>query len=496
LAAAAAVLAALLVPGLKTEHLSGFSVWFGGVSHWPSSREPQLDSQLRLLGFYLFPWSGLLPLAIAAAFSQLTLPKADDAAAATSDLPDRHRFAQLLPLAWFVLTYVFTTLHSSLVSELSYPAVGALALLVGGYLDRQLDGPAAGSIAAGLCGGLCVVMVGRDFLFSPELYLSGHLTEALRWPGPLAATAQVLAAVAIGLGLLFGLALSSSLAWRRRLLGLGLSLALLAAAVAVQGLAPALAKHVSYRGLYTRYKNLGGGSLGLYGVQQSSSRIYGQNSTQLFTLPEVMSFLAAKPTERSFVIVGAGELGAIDREANLRGQRYFVVDDSNAQFLLIANRLLPDEADKNPLRRMVSPSSSPPKPQLPLHAIFDDRIELIGYDLPPEVGRGDDLVVRAYYKVLAPLPGSYRIFLHFDGMGTRWNGDHVPLDGKFATNFWSPGSYITDEHRISISRIGQPAGYYQVFTGFWPGGDGARLKVTAGDHEADQRVRIGVVRVK
>ena len=49
---------------------------------------------------------------------------------------------------------------------------------------------------------------------------------------------------------------------------------------------------------------------------------------------------------------------------------------------------------------------------------------------------------------------------------------------------------------MPISRINNAAGYYQIFTGFWPGGDGPRLKVTAGNHESDQRVRIGVIRVK
>lgn len=489
----AAVVAIGLLPGISTERLAGYVPWLGGVPHWPTSREPQIDTLLRGLGFYLFPWSGLLPLALVAAFGQLGAEPADEA----DDSASYGRFSLLLPLAWFATTYVLTTLQCALVADSSFPAVPALALLLGLYLARLLREPGTGGAAAGLCAALGIVMVGRDFFFSPEQLMSAHLSETLRWPPPLAPVGEGLSAAGIALGGVFGLAVAArTTSWRQRLLGLGIALSLVGAAGVVHGLAPALARHVSYRGLYTRYQKLGGGALALYGVQQSSGRIYGQNSTQLYSLPDVMGFLFAKPTERSFVIVGASELAAVDREARLRGARYFVVDDSNAQFLLLTNRLLPGEEDLNPLRRYISDTE--PHPQTPLspHVTFDDKLELIGYDMPAEVSRGDELVIRMYFKVLAPVPANYRIFLHFDGMGTRWNGDHAPLGGKYATNYWSPGTYVTDEHRIPVSRMSQPPGYYQVFTGFWPGGDGARLKVTVGPHEADQRVRLGVLRVK
>lgn len=140
--------------------------------------------------------------------------------------------------------------------------------------------------------------------------------------------------------------------------------------------------------------------------------------------------------------------------------------------------------------------SAPPPIAHAVSATFDDRIELIGYDAPAEVSRGDEIVIRLYYKVLTPLAGSYKVFLHFDGMGARFNGDHLPMDGRFPTSYWAKGHYITDEHRVPTSRLNQAAGYYQIFTGLWPGGDGARLKVTAGPHEPDHRVRLGIIKVK
>ena len=51
-----------------------------------------------------------------------------------------------------------------------------------------------------------------------------------------------------------------------------------------------------------------------------------------------------------------------------------------------------------------------------MSATFEERIELLGYDVPAEVSRGE-IVVRLYFRVLQPPGGSYKVFLHFDGMG-------------------------------------------------------------------------------
>ncbi|MBL9009166.1 MAG: hypothetical protein JNJ46_33210 [Myxococcales bacterium] len=503
---AALVLAVGVLPGGPTEKSTGYSPWLAGSLHLPASRDVQVDTVLRALGFALFPWSALLPVAVAGLFSRLSFWPSREAASTAG--PATHpeasvavdageaaaRFARLLPLCWFALSYFLLTLHQSLVGDVPFVALPATALLIGGYAEDLLRDRQSGGALAGLCAGLCAVIVGRDLSQSPETYLAGTLTETLRWPPPLAWVGQGLLAVA----LLFAAVLVGTLwttgAWRRRgLMGL-MGLSALLAATVVHGLFPQLASHVSYRGLYTRYQQLGGGKLALFSVQQASGKIYGQNSTQLYTLPELMQFLAGQPGERTFAIAGSAELGGIDREAHLRGLSYFVVDDSNAQYLLLSNRLLAGEVDLNPLRRFVG--SIAPQPRVPLHVVFDERIELVGYDAPPEIARGDELVMRLYYRVLAPIPTNYKIFLHFDGSGARWNGDHAPVGGKFQTSYWSPGTYITDEHRIPVGRMSQAPGYYQIFTGFWPGGDGPRMTVSAGQHEADQRVRIGIIRVK
>ncbi len=41
-----------------------------------------------------------------------------------------------------------------------------------------------------------------------------------------------------------------------------------------------------------------------------------------------------------------------------------------------------------------------------------------------------------------------------------------------------------------------PAGTYTVYMGFWPGGEGKRLKVTAGPNDGADRVRLGTIEIK
>jgi hypothetical protein len=171
---------------------------------------------------------------------------------------------------------------------------------------------------------------------------------------------------------------------------------------------------------------------------------------------------------------------------------YFVVDDSNAHFLILSNHIGGNERDLNPLRRLVSTIA--PTPRSPLKVNFDDKLEFLGYDLPTEAQRGEDVTVRLYFRVLAPVGGSYKIFLHFDGPGARVNGDHVPLDGRFPTQFWTPGTYVTDEYVLKPDHATQPKGLFQLYFGLFAGDK--RLKVKEGPSDGENRVRLGSVNVK
>ena len=140
------------------------------------------------------------------------------------------------------------------------------------------------------------------------------------------------------------------------------------------------------------------------------------------------------------------------------------------------------------------PSSIGNRP--PGRITWGNSVELLGWDGPARVQLGDTVHLTLYYKVLAPLDRSWKIFVHLDGPEMRVNGDHEPLGGLCPTSAWKPGDVIVDHTSARIDpSFG--AGTYEVWTGFFGGvapswvnlplsdappslrGDGERLKVTS-----------------
>lgn len=99
--------------------------------------------------------------------------------------------------------------------------------------------------------------------------------------------------------------------------------------------------------------------------------------------------------------------------------------------------------------------------------VWDDRIELVGWNLPKTVGRGQDIEVTLYYKLLRPVDGSWKIFVHFAGPG--WlNADHEPADGQCPTSIWQPGEFVVDRSTTRLP-TDKHAGTYEVRIGFFTG---------------------------
>jgi hypothetical protein len=255
---------------------------------------------------------------------------------------------------------------------------------------------------------------------------------------------------------------------------------------------PQVSKHFSARDLYGRTKQLDPvAPVGQYRFSGTGAAYYahGKAPTQLGSLAELFQFL--RRGERVFVMAGAEELPSIDQASREEKVHYVVVDDSNSRYITLSNRLGPHESDLNPLRLFIS--ETPPKPQHPVEADFEHKVTLLGYDLPPEVKRGQEFKIRLYFRVDQPLGGSYKVFLHFDAANTRFNGDHTPLEGRFPTQYWVPGYYVTDEHLVTPDRAMQPAANYTVFMGLFAGDK--RLKVLRGPQDGEQRVKLGTLLV-
>src|SRR5207253_5074493 len=132
---------------------------------------------LKQLGFGLFPWIAVAPVAAIRFFTD-----EDPAAPAARGgrTPGRARFGSLLLVTWFVVGYVAGTVQAAGVADLHVPVGPALLLLVGGYLDDLLD-DARPLPFAGLTVLVGALILGRDFFLFPEQYVAVHMMEQVRW---------------------------------------------------------------------------------------------------------------------------------------------------------------------------------------------------------------------------------------------------------------------------------------------------------------------------
>lgn len=175
-------------------------------------------------------------------------------------------------------------------------------------------------------------------------------------------------------------------------------------------------------------------------------------------------------------------------------ENLYVLDARSSRALLVSNLLRPGEVDENFVAPLIL--KAPPSPEYPVArpTVFQNGLEFVGYDLDPDqVGSGDELTVTYYFKVTKDINRDWQMFLHIDFPGNRINGDHYPGDGDFRTNTWLAGDYVKDVQKLKIDR-GSSAGDYEMWFGFFSSGDN-RLKVTSGDIDKDNRVRMGRLRV-
>ncbi|MBI5031814.1 MAG: phospholipid carrier-dependent glycosyltransferase [Chloroflexi bacterium] len=123
----------------------------------------------------------------------------------------------------------------------------------------------------------------------------------------------------------------------------------------------------------------------------------------------------------------------------------------------------------------------------PMQVNFANQLELRGYDLDGRsVKPGDTLRVTLYWRALAPMSESYRIFIHLIGQNDRIAGgaDVIPARGAFPTLYWKPGDLLRDEVNIPVTANAMP-GKYSIEVGLYPvGKPNDRLATAMGDDRA------------
>jgi hypothetical protein len=545
LVAVAATGILLLVLTLTTATTAGrFSLLLGGT---PRAGTPSTTFEfiIRQLGFGLFPWSAFAVFALGRPMIRL----------GGGDEPDGDRlaFAQLYLLFFATFAFALSSLFVIVAGEARFVALAAVALAIGSLLDEALEGERAEPVL-GLMVATGTMLVARDLDIEPQDLIWVHTLAKIQWPPTLSlGPFFLLTGLLFGGGIYAGFATrgralgrvalreSASASLRRKrferaVIGIGrygihwaLASALVFSMVVAFHVVPSLSTQLSLKPLlqtYTRFA-VQGEKIGRYKVEAPGAGLY--NSQPMVDLPtqeRLAEFLRAG--DRVFALVPTTAIGSLDAELKTARVPYFVVNGSSSRFLLLSNHLKSGEKDENPLNADVwmapqlpkalatplgetaPPSASAAAPEtkwpdqpvpwkwrIPARTMFEDAIELIGVDYPPVLRRPGKIHLSLFFRVhKRPKPG-FRVFVHFDSpTEPRILGDHALLNGTFPTEDWLPGEYIRDRYDVDVPLMTTPAGKYTVLIGFWPGGEGKRLKITAGNDDGADRTQVGIIDIK
>jgi hypothetical protein len=504
-----------------------YSALLGGVPH-SGAPTHTFETLVRELGFGMFPWSAVAVFALARPLIRL-----DGEGPRTNT---RLAFGQLYLFLFAGLGFALSTYRLIIFGDARALCLPMIALAVGVFLDEALEGRRSEPVA-GLLMGTGTMIVARDFFLAPEELVSVHLFDKVKWPSVVSIGELLLAfALLVSLGVYAGLAArgralgrvpapeGEGTSERRRRLARGfvwlgryglqgaVGVAVVFALWLGQVLVPTLSTHFSFKPALESYARFAkpGDKIARYHVEGHGTGFYGGGEiTDVSTQDQLETFL--RDPNRVFALVSADDLATLDAGFKRGHEGYYVLDASSSRFLLISNQLAAGETDANPLKKDVwmaptpvgpngefAPNETPPwKWRIPVSATFADSIELVGADFPETVRRPGKIPLDLIFRIKKAPPAGYKIFVHFDGPAApRVIGDHDPLNKVFPTASWLPGEYIRDRYETDVPLMTTPAGTYTVFVGFWPGGEGKRLKVTQGTNDGADRVRLGTLEIK
>ncbi len=453
------------------------------------------DSMFEQIAYGTFPWGVLAPIAMV-----MLLHSSDK----------DHRTAGAVTLAWGAGAWIACELFQRKVGLTLYAAFPALAVAVGVWLDELLtrrsrgqdDAMPAGMMLVGLFFVIGVLDLGKDMQGFAD-HVSSLLIGNDQLPYPkdsrLLFLPTKLWILVIGMiaGLGFG---CSMLIWRpgasdraRRLqrIATWCMAAALFGTVAMAGFwsfvwQPRLALNVSSKAMFESFQDLrqAGDQLVILGDLGQAPRAYAPDTKPEMVNSRDQIVSALGRTNRVFAIAPQSELCTLHRE--VAGKPYYVLDDRNVRNLLLSNKV-DGTTDKNPLATAIlhaEPTQLGAKPKG--RVTWDNKIQLIGWDVPKTMSRGSKVKVTLYYKILQPVGGAWKGLMHFDGP-LRFNGDHEPINGRCPTSTWQPGDFIVDTVTVTAGGGAFPAGTYDLWIGFFTGSAPNWKNMTVSEAPGDMR---------
>lgn len=465
----------------------------GGMWRADDDLRMVFDSMFEQIAYGTFPWGVLAPIAMVALLGSTDKDQ---------------RTAGAVTLAWGAGAWIACEIFQRKVGFTLYAGFPALAVAIGVWLDDVLTRRAAGDkdampggmILVGLFFVIAVIDLGKDMQGFADR-ITSLLIGADQLPYPkesrLLFIPTKLWIFLLGLLPAFGFGLSM-IVWRPRSeLGTSHRIAAWCAGIAFLGTIvlagfwgliwqPRLAENVSSKAMFETYKELkhAGDQLVIMGDLGQAPRAYAPDAKpEMVTGREQIVAALGRPN-RVFAIAPQSELCTLHRE--IGGKPYFVLDDRNVRSLMLSNKV-DGTTDKNPLATAIlheEPTGFGGKPKGKV--TWDNKIQLLGWDIPTTMKRGSRVKITLYYKILQPVGGAWTSLMHFDGP-LRFNGDHKPINDRCPTSTWQPGDYIVDRYTVTAGGGAFPSGKYEVWIGFFTGSAPNWKNMTVSEAPGDMR---------
>lgn len=437
------------------------------------------------LGYGLWPWVLLVPLALGAAWVG-----ARREARASAGL---HTFL----IVWAAAAFGFFTISTTKFHHYVFPAVPAIALLVAITLGRMLGEGGARpaekallALGAGLLAAVTPVVLAQPFRFI-NLFIYKYDRNYPEIEHSAAVLGLAAGVFALGAALLFAPLGRRLRAAAPALLCAG---ALGAAGWNIHGVVKGYEHFLSQRDAWDAYGRLRRPGDRLY---EWANRWRGEVWYSRDTSHEIPQQATVRLRRelgrpgRAFIITTSADAlnGRIQR---LFGRRAQVVNAHPIRYSM----LLWEGPDEHRRRADQFVVDAVPARARPINAQLGDGVELLAAEITPtRVGPERQVRVVIYFRATRRVRGEWSVFVHADlpdgDRQHRMLSDHPPADGLLPVSAWPPGRIVRDETELLTGRRQQP-GTYAVRAGLFD--DDGRMPVRSGPHDED-RVELGTIEV-
>jgi hypothetical protein len=122
-------------------------------------------------------------------------------------------------------------------------------------------------------------------------------------------------------------------------------------------------------------------------------------------------------------------------------------------------RLVPD----GPLYRVLLPSAFDGTPTYPLDVWADDRVRIVGYDLPTKTVRAGDLLKLILYQSVTEPMGEHEYWMPYARLGSA--EAHWTTDSRLNTPHWEGGETVVEAYDLPVP-FHMPPGEYPLSLGY------------------------------